>query len=230
MHTGGARARSPICKPPPPACSQSDGACAHASDPRSLAEALSFSPLHFSKGPAWRAALVWFRAVCSLTILNASSPPPLCRTVTLKLGSITGPLYRRTELTAPYRSKAPNPQQCRGPGPALTGLGGLRGGALGQTMGQTTDMRSSSARRRPHIGGGATWPSHTGGSHMGARRYAYGWPRYAYRGVRHTGDNSSAHPRPLSRAAHPLPRCLRSTSTPCPPRGRRPSGSKSLSP
>ena len=77
MHTGGARARSPICKPPPPACSQSDGACAHASDPRSLAEALSFSPLHFSKGPAWRAALVWFRAVCSMTILNASPPSSL---------------------------------------------------------------------------------------------------------------------------------------------------------
>ena len=55
----------------------------------------------------------------------------------------------------------------------------------------TPCMRSSSARRRRHIGGGATWPSHTGGSHMGARRYAYGWPRYAYRGVRHTGDNRS---------------------------------------
>ena len=67
----------------------------------------------------------------------------------------------------------------------------------------TPCMRSSSARRRPHIGGGATWPSHTGGSHMGARRYAYGWPRYTYRGVRHTGDNRGRRQRHLKSVPRP---------------------------
>ena len=54
----------------------------------------------------------------------------------------------------------------------------------------TPCMWSSSARRRRHRRRCHVAVAY-GGSHMGARRYAYGWPRYAYRGVRHTGDNSS---------------------------------------